>query len=151
MRGCDADDVDVRAEVLAAARARAAALASGDRTRLATLLHPEFRWTSHTGEVFDKGGYLAANTGGGTSWRRQDLGDPDVAVVADAVRRIEAGDLEKVVLARDLLATAAAPIDVRWPLGRLAASYPMCWTFHVDGMFGATPEMLVRRERGLVT
>ena len=31
------------------------------------------------------------------------------------------------------------------------SSYPMCWTFHVDGMFGATPEMLVRRERGLVT
>ena len=27
----------------------------------------------------------------------------------------------------------------------------MCWTFHVDGLFGATPEMLVRRERGLVT
>ena len=27
----------------------------------------------------------------------------------------------------------------------------MCWTFHVEGLFGATPEMLVRRERGLVT
>ena len=27
----------------------------------------------------------------------------------------------------------------------------MCWTFHVDGLFGATPELLVRRERGLVT
>jgi len=40
---------------------------------------------------------------------------------------------------------------VRWPLGRLAETYPMCWTFHVDGLFGATPEMLVRRERGLVT
>ena len=38
----------------------------------------------------------------------------------------------------------------RWPLHRLAESYPMCWTFHVDGLFGATPEMLVRRERGLV-
>ena len=61
------------------------------------------------------------------------------------------GDLEKVVLARDLVATADEPIDVRWPLRRLAESYPMCWTFHVDGMFGATPEMLVRRERGLVT
>ena len=24
----------------------------------------------------------------------------------------------------------------------------MCWTFHVDGLFGATPELLVRRERG---
>src|SRR5204862_7179607 len=33
----------------------------------------------------------------------------------------------------------------------LADEYPMCWTFHVDGLFGATPEMLVRRERGLVT
>jgi len=78
-------------------------------------------------------------------------GERWMAVVADAVRRIEAGDLEKVVLARDLTATAAAPIDVRWPLARLATGYPMCWTFHVDGMFGATPEMLVRRERGLVT
>jgi len=72
-------------------------------------------------------------------------------VVAEAVRRIQDGDLEKVVLARDLLATAENDIDVRWPLGRLAETYPMCWTFHVDGLFGATPEMLVRRERGLVT
>ena len=72
-------------------------------------------------------------------------------VVAQAVARIEAGELEKVVLARDLIATADAAIDVRWPLRRLADQYEMCWTFHVDGLFGATPEMLVRRERGLVT
>jgi menaquinone-specific isochorismate synthase len=72
-------------------------------------------------------------------------------VVAEAVRRINAGALEKVVLARDLVATAGEDVDVRWPLRRLAESYPMCWTFHVDGLFGATPEMLVRRERGLVT
>lgn len=78
-------------------------------------------------------------------------GEQWMSVVADAVARIAAGDLEKVVLARDLIATAAEPIDVRWPLRRLAAGYPMCWTFHVDGLFGATPEMLVRRERGLVT
>ncbi|GGF50889.1 isochorismate synthase [Marmoricola endophyticus] len=73
------------------------------------------------------------------------------AAVADAVARIGAGDLEKVVLARDVVATAAAPVDVRWPLRRLARDYRRCWTFHVDGWFGATPEMLVRRERGLVT
>ena len=78
-------------------------------------------------------------------------GERWMSVVADAVARINAGDLEKVVLARDLVATATEPIDVRWPLRRLAASYPSCWTFHVDGMFGASPEMLVRRERGLVT
>ncbi len=73
------------------------------------------------------------------------------SVVADAVARINAGDLDKVVLARDLIATAKAPIDVRWPLQQLAAHYETCWTFHVEGMFGATPEMLVRREKGLVT
>jgi menaquinone-specific isochorismate synthase len=78
-------------------------------------------------------------------------GEQWMSVVADAVSRIEAGDLEKVVLARDLIATTAEPLDVRWPLRRLAESYPMCWSFHVDDTFGATPELLVRRERGLVT
>jgi len=78
-------------------------------------------------------------------------GEEWMSVVADAVRRIADGDLEKVVLARDLIATTDEPVDVRWPLHRLAEQYEMCWTFHVDGIFGATPEMLVRRERGLVT
>jgi menaquinone-specific isochorismate synthase len=73
------------------------------------------------------------------------------SVVAGAVARIGAGELEKVVLARDLVATADEDIDVRWPLRQLADHYEMCWTFHVDGLFGATPELLVRRERGLVT
>jgi menaquinone-specific isochorismate synthase len=73
------------------------------------------------------------------------------AIVARAVGRINAGELEKVVLARDLVATTDEPLDVRWPLRRLGTSYEMCWTFHVDGLFGATPELLVRRERGLVT
>ena len=71
-------------------------------------------------------------------------------VVKDAVARIRGGSLEKVVLARDLVADLTEPLDVRAPLARLAERYPACWTFHVDGLFGATPEMLVRRERGLV-
>ena len=72
-------------------------------------------------------------------------------VVAEAVRRIRSGRLDKVVLARDLVAEVEEPLDVRAPLAQLSARYPSCWTFHVDGLFGATPEMLVRRERGLVT
>ena len=72
-------------------------------------------------------------------------------LVAEAVRRIEGGGLDKVVLARDLVATFTEPLDVRSPLARLSAEYPSCWTFHVDGFFGSTPEMLVRLERGLVT
>jgi len=72
-------------------------------------------------------------------------------LVADAVARIVHDDLDKVVLARDLVATLDEPLDVRAPLARLADDYPSCWTFHVDGFFGSTPEMLVRLERGLVT
>ncbi|TWD79688.1 isochorismate synthase [Kribbella amoyensis] len=72
-------------------------------------------------------------------------------IVADAVRRITAGELDKVVLARDLIALAPEPIDLRWPLRQLAAAYPNCWTFSVDGLIGATPELLVRREKGLIT
>ncbi|HEX4190076.1 MAG TPA: isochorismate synthase, partial [Marmoricola sp.] len=72
-------------------------------------------------------------------------------VVWEAVLHLNAGELDKVVLARDLVATSDAPIDVRWPLRRLGSEYEMCWTFHVDRLFGATPELLVRREKGLVT
>ena len=36
-------------------------------------------------------------------------------------------------------------------LGRLAERYPGTWTFSVDGLVGATPEMLVRRDKGMVT
>ncbi|KGN33882.1 isochorismate synthase [Knoellia sinensis KCTC 19936] len=71
--------------------------------------------------------------------------------VAEAVSRIQAGALDKVVLARDLDVQTSAPIDVRWLLGRLAENYESTWVFAVDGLVGATPEMLVRREKGLVT
>ena len=47
-------------------------------------------------------------------------GEAWMSVVADAVSRIGRGWLEKVVLARDLVATAGERVDVRWPLGRLA-------------------------------
>lgn len=73
------------------------------------------------------------------------------ATVECAVERIQAGDLDKVVLARSVDAEFDQPIDVRSPLARLADGYPSCWTFHVDGFFGSTPEMLVRLQGGLVT
>lgn len=73
------------------------------------------------------------------------------AAVATAVERITAGELDKVVLARDLQVHTPAPVDVRWLLTRLAERYANTWVFSVDGLVGATPEMLVRREKGLVT
>lgn len=73
------------------------------------------------------------------------------AVVGQVVTRIQDGDLDKVVLAKDLWAETEEPIDPRWVLTRLAASYAQCWTFQVDDMVGASPEMLIRREDGLAT
>lgn len=71
--------------------------------------------------------------------------------VEEAVERINAGQLDKVVLARGVQATAAQRIDPRWILTGLAEDYDTTWVFAVDGLVGATPEMLVRLERGLVT
>lgn len=72
------------------------------------------------------------------------------ATVADAVARIRAGEAAKVVLARDAWARSVDPLDVRALAARFTAAYPTTWTFAVDGLVGATPELLVRRERGLV-
>jgi menaquinone-specific isochorismate synthase len=66
--------------------------------------------------------------------------------VATAVEWIAAGQLQKVVLTRDLFATARAPIDQRVLLHRLADRYPDCYTFACDGLVGATPELLIRRQ-----
>ena len=71
--------------------------------------------------------------------------------VAEAVQRIGAGEVDKVVLARDLVATASGPIDPRWLLRRLAERYENTWVFSVAGLVGATPELLVRRDQGLIT
>jgi menaquinone-specific isochorismate synthase len=83
---------------------------------------------------------------GPLEWREGSLPGPRwEAAVAEAVAAIKAGGLRKVVLARDLFATADEPIDARVLLRRLATRYPDCFTFACDGMVGATPELLVRR------
>jgi len=71
-------------------------------------------------------------------------------VVAGVVDRIRAGAVEKVVLARDVRARTTNPVDPRHLLTRLADAFAGCWTFSVDGLLGATPELLVRSEKGLV-
>ena len=72
------------------------------------------------------------------------------AAVAEARRRIRAGALQKVVLARDVLVEADAPID-RWAvLRRLRASFGSSHLFCVDGFLGASPELLVSRAGDVV-
>lgn len=71
--------------------------------------------------------------------------------VTDSVQRIHDGVLDKVVLARDFSGTAQSPIDARSILKRLATEYPSTWSFAVSGLVGATPELLLRLSRTMVT
>jgi menaquinone-specific isochorismate synthase len=71
--------------------------------------------------------------------------------VAKAIDEIEKSELEKVVLARDLIVNSHRPIDARKILRNLGAEYPSTWIFAVDGLVGATPELLLRLSRGMVT
>jgi isochorismate synthase len=87
-------------------------------------------------------GAVTVESGDEGQWRR---------AVSAAVKRIGDSELEKVVLARSVAGTAERAIDVRSVLTALAADYPTCWTFHVDSLVGATPELLARVDHGLVT
>ncbi len=67
------------------------------------------------------------------------------AAVAEATARIRAGELDKVVLAREVIVTADADLSVATVLVRLAQQYPGCYLYLVDGFCGASPELLVGR------
>lgn len=73
------------------------------------------------------------------------------SIVSKAVARITAGELDKVVLARDLTAHSDLPFDARHIMLKLAEKYSATWIFHIDGLVGATPELLLRLNKGLVT
>ena len=65
--------------------------------------------------------------------------------VADALKRIEAGELDKVVLARQVDIAANRPFVKSDVLARLIALFPSCMVFSVAGFIGASPELLVAR------
>ena len=71
--------------------------------------------------------------------------------VSSAISAIKSNVLEKVVLARDITATSKSEISLRSLLQRLEIEYPSTWIFLVDGLIGATPELLVRLSKSLVT
>ena len=68
--------------------------------------------------------------------------------VARSVAHIAAGELSKIVLARDIVASLSAPIATAQVLRELALRYESCWTYSVDGLIGSTPEMLIKVEDG---
>ena len=71
--------------------------------------------------------------------------------VARAVEKIKGNQLEKVVLARFATATTNTSINPRNLLKELANEYPSTWVYSNTGLVGATPELLVRLSKSLVT
>jgi menaquinone-specific isochorismate synthase len=71
--------------------------------------------------------------------------------VARAIGTIKGETLEKIVLARFVTATSDQEINSRNLLAQLAEIYPSTWTFSHSGLVGATPELLVRLSKSLVT
>ncbi len=71
-------------------------------------------------------------------------------VVATVRDRIRAGELDKAVLARELVLRTDSPIPPELVLARLAESFPAAILFAVDGFLGATPELLVARHGDIV-
>jgi isochorismate synthase len=79
-----------------------------------------------------------------------------VEAVAEATRRIRAGEIEKVVLAREVTVEADSPFRAGAVFEALRGGYPSCFCFCAGtrdtAFLGASPELLVRREgAGLAT
>jgi menaquinone-specific isochorismate synthase len=72
------------------------------------------------------------------------------AAVVTARDKIRAGALDKVVLARELRIEMSEDIDVVGVLARLRSSFPSSFVYSVDGMIGASPELLVSRSGDVV-
>lgn len=70
-------------------------------------------------------------------------------IVAAATERIGAGEMSKVVLAREIVVEAAAAHDPAAVFGALRAQFPSCFCFcrgtPEAAFLGASPELLVRR------
>jgi len=78
------------------------------------------------------------------------------AAVAEAVARIRAGQIEKVVLAREVTVRGGRAYDPAALFAALRSGFPSCFTFCVGtgeaAFIGATPELLVRcAGRGVAT
>jgi isochorismate synthase len=143
------------------------------------LVLPELSLVNTGGEclatviVVCRGGDDAAATARGAlarletlSWEPMPLDDPQpaggtriysarppedyVRAVAQARERIEAGELEKVVLAREVRVETTTPFRPAPVFGELRAAYPSCFCFCVGApdvaFMGASPELLLRRE-----
>jgi isochorismate synthase len=76
--------------------------------------------------------------------------DTYLAAVAAARDAVRAGQLTKAVIARPITVTADQPIDIGSVLRRLKASFGSSYRYSIDGLVGASPELLVEIDGAVV-
>jgi menaquinone-specific isochorismate synthase len=112
-------------------------------------------WRAHAKfRAFD---YRAASPATGSipvTWETKDTGDYPAAV-RDALRRIEAGEFRKIVLARTRTVCTSEVLHPLRMLNGLRQRFPDCYAFSIangagQSFIGATPERLVRASGGVL-
>ncbi|GAA3642733.1 chorismate-binding protein [Microbacterium awajiense] len=118
---------------------------SGDRFWITTI-HREGRPAPQPPEATGYGPYWAATLGPGRL-------DPEgyQNAVRGGLDAIAAGEVSKVVLARELVGTIPAGSDLRRLARALSTGYPDTWAYAVDGLIGASPETLISVAGGVAT
>ncbi len=71
--------------------------------------------------------------------------------VNEALTHITEGELDKVVLSRQVTLAAPRPYALNTVMRHLKREQPHCYVFAADGFVGATPELLVERRGDVVT
>ncbi|MFZ4117353.1 MAG: isochorismate synthase [Rhodoluna sp.] len=71
--------------------------------------------------------------------------------VEKALEAIEAKQIEKVVLARDIKATVTKDFNINPALKKLESKFDTCYIYSVAGLFGASPELLVKVQHSEVS
>ena len=117
--------------VVAGVRGKRAWLTTIGSPELPTPSSPQTRPLSNDGRI-----RYAGSTISEVEW---------VEAVVAALRAIETGRVNKVVLARDLEVWSKSDFDPTTMALRLAARFPQCHTYVFDGLVGSSPELLIRR------
>ncbi|MDF9277769.1 nuclear transport factor 2 family protein [Arthrobacter sp. EH-1B-1] len=105
--------------ILEAARKRADALSRHDSALLRGLLHPQFSWTSHKGDQFDRETYLQSNIDGQNTWHSQMLEDPKITMCGSAA--------VLTCIVRDDVTTAAGRNLYRMPMTQVWTEEEGVW------------------------
>ena len=86
----------------------------------------------------------------GTTPKDEEGDEGGVETALEAVERIEAGEIEKVVIAREVRVHAAQPFDAAAVYDGLRSAFPACFCYLAASpeatFVGASPELLVRRD-----